>query len=734
MTTANRAPAPALVRSRWIAPVLTVLLSSLAAAQALQVWRWRPGTPLGLGGDSTQIAMEVRDLLEHGWYWSNPSLGFPYGQAGYLFPDPSLGNGLAVKAIALFSHDPFTVAAIWFLVGFPLAGLAMHLLMRWAGLGRVAAVVGGTLFAVAPGHQTMSRHLWLSSYWVLPIGLWLVLAVARGDRLWSRDPVGPVVRGRRLPLWAVTLAALVVLGLGHIYYVGFSLILLAVVLLVRLLGSKRLVDVVPGAAAAALVGVVAVLPLLATKVAARGITVTGELPAARTPGQSEVYAGKLMDLVLPWYGHRVPGLGYLTWAYNLSANRTVERPALGIIALVGVGALVVVTLRALLSGRREDPWLLRLAGLAGVTAAFYTVGGLASFVALFFTAQLRTWSRLWIVLFALGLLAVGHWLTGRARRSRALGLALGVLVLTVGVLDQTSPAQAPDYAKLRSQRADIAAYVDQLAGGTKAGCPVFQLPVLPFPEASPRGDMQGYDQQLPYAVAGSVLRWSGGAMHGTREADWQRAVDSTRPDEMAADLAAVGFCAVEVDTDGYRNADAAAPRLEPALGAPVAQTSDGRFVAYRLPAAAADATRRAAVLAPVLVDLGAYVPTTDARGVVSQWLAPRGSVTLVNLGTEAVQGIRISFEVTSARGVGRTFELRDGDRVLAKGDLSDRPQSVTVTVDAPPGVTTLPFTVSGDPDIDSEPGQARSASATGLVATAGDPDVRISTGQEQAAR
>jgi hypothetical protein len=711
-------------------PLLTALLSTLAAAQALRVWDWRPGSPLGLEGDSTYVAMEIRDILEHGWYWSNPDLGFPFRQAGWLFPDPSLLNTFAVKALGLFSDDPFTISALWLFIGFPLAGLAMYALMRFLGLGRVAGVVGGTLFAVAPGHQTMADHLWLSSYWVLPIGLWLVLTTARGERILTRTRT----RLWGLPQWVVSIALLVVLGSGHIYYVAFTLVLLAVVVVVRISSERRLYGVVPAAVAGAVVAVSAVVPLVATRLAARSATVTGQLPATRTPGQSETYAGKLMDLVLPWYGHRVPGLGYLTWAYNLTANRTVERPALGLVALIGVVALVAIALRGMLTGRRENAELLRLSGLTGVTLAFYTVGGLASFVALFFTSQLRTWSRLWIIVFALGMLAVGHWLTGHARRRRTLGWALGAFVLLVGVLDQTNPGEAPDYADLRAQRADLVAYGAAIQGATRVDCPVFQLPVMSFPEASPRGAMKGYDQQLTYAAGGGPgLRWSGGAMHGTPEADWQRAVDPTDVPSMAADLAAVGFCAVEVDAEGYRDTTAEAPALAQQLGAPIAATTDGRFTAYRLPAAT-DAARRQAVLSPVLVDLAGYLPEVDATGAVSQWLAPRGSLHIANLGKEKIAGLRISFRLSSVRGFPRTLEVRQDGRTLTEATLGAEPSTIELTVDAAPGVTTLQVEVSGDPDIDTQPGEARSALATALTATAPSPEVRVSTGQAEATR
>ena len=83
------------------------------------------------------------------------------------------------------------------------------------------------------------------------------------------------------------------------------------------------------------------------------------------------------------------------------------------------------------------PRLTLWAALLVVAGLFYTAGGLGSVVALVATPQLRTWSRLSLVILLLGLLAVGHWLS--VPRRKGVAVALAGVVLFVGVLDQTNP-------------------------------------------------------------------------------------------------------------------------------------------------------------------------------------------------------------------------------------------------------------------------------------------------------
>jgi len=103
-------------------PVITVLLAVAAMAQALEVWRWRPGDPVDLSGDSASGLAMIKGLLRHGWYGSNPDLGAPFHQDANSFPHADhLHLFLTGKVIGLFSDNPFTVSAIYFFLGFPLA-------------------------------------------------------------------------------------------------------------------------------------------------------------------------------------------------------------------------------------------------------------------------------------------------------------------------------------------------------------------------------------------------------------------------------------------------------------------------------------------------------------------------------------------------------------------------------------------------------------------------------------
>jgi hypothetical protein len=46
--------------SAWWGPLAAAVLSTIAMAQALKVWDWRPGTPLEFDGDAAFVLMQSR--------------------------------------------------------------------------------------------------------------------------------------------------------------------------------------------------------------------------------------------------------------------------------------------------------------------------------------------------------------------------------------------------------------------------------------------------------------------------------------------------------------------------------------------------------------------------------------------------------------------------------------------------------------------------------------------------
>jgi hypothetical protein len=627
-------------------------------------------------------------------------------QAWYTTAD--VLNFSSIKVIGLFTDSAATASAVFFVLGFPAAALTAYWLGRQLALSRPSAVTAAVLFSVLPGHQEWFHHLWLAAYWPVPLAVWLIVKVARGEPLWpSRAELrGRGAAGLRARLNAARTAGIVAaVGLADVYYVAFALLLLGTVLIFRLGTGTRAVRLLPGGAVTAAIGLLCAASLFAATRGRVGDLVTGALPAQRLLGESETYAGKLIELLLPWHEHRSGPLRYLSSAYGIAVPPSVERPALGIVSLVGVIAILWLALTSVGMGRKISATWGLLAALTLVSLAFYTKGGLGSVVALFFTPQIRTWSRFVVLIGLFGLLGVGLLLTrlGRRHGPRAAWVA-AALVVGVGVLDQTNPGVAPRYAALERRQAELTAYTNDLSRTLHSSCAIFQLPVVSFPEETPPGSMEDYDHFLPSIASPSSLSWSYGAIRGTSRADWQLALPVGDQSRLLADLAAAGFCAVEIDRDGYSGSNDPSAVTTELVGEPIATAERERLAAYDLRGLAtklsatlgaeAVVRRREAVLRPIVTSLSGSLVDTSGNHP-AQWTGPTAILTASNMGRAAVP-VTLSFEVAGNGDDPRSVTVAAAGAATQTVTVSAKqPKTVVVHVSLPPGRTEVRLEATG---------------------------------------
>jgi len=572
--------------SRWSEAGYAALaagLSFLFGALVLQPWKGALDVPYLYLYDANLYQASIKGVLEHGWYWHNSSLGAP-GQAQF-FDFPSLGgdplNVLLIKFIGLFTSDSAVVLNVFFLLTFPLVGLAAYLVLRRLSLSVPVAIACSALYAVLPYHFTRGEgHLLLSAYYAVPLGAWLVLSVLEDRPLWA---------GRRAALGTVALCAVIAFASASYYYSAFTVVLVASAALLRGLAIRSWRPLVQGGAVAGVIVALSLLTLVPSFVywAANG---TNPGVAHRSAYESEFYALKFAQLVLPIEGHRIGRLAHARKTYDDWFPRTeaaVDTP-LGIVASLGfVGLLGLCLVQLVSPGRRLAPSLYGNAGLAALLALLFAwVGGFALFVAAF-EPQIRSWNRLSIFIGFFALLAVGlaldraiAWL--RPRRGGAVaGAVLLFGVLTLGALDQTSPSYKPAYDSLAASYRSDGDFVSALEARLPSGAMVFQLPYSRFPEAPPIFRMADYDLMRGY-LHSHDLRWSYGHTKG-RGDDPNVPIASEKAPQMVRDLKGEGFAGIYVDRFGYTDGGVALEKeLADATGEKPLVSRDGRLSFFPL--------------------------------------------------------------------------------------------------------------------------------------------------------
>lgn len=566
----------------WAWYAITLLATGWFVVLALRLWRADLHVPFIFAGDSVFSFVLGREMLDHGWYFTNSRLGAPAGQQLYDFPIGSDTLNLAMlDGWVQISRNAVVGVNLFFISGFFMSAVAAFWALRRMLISRPASAMAAVLFAIVPFHFLRNEgHLFLSAYYAVPLGVFLAVELLQGRP-------GIASRNRRARLGRLLLC--VIIATGGLYYAVFTLVLLSTAALVALTRRER--RVVAGAIAAAAV--------------IAGLLVASDVPtlvydhehgkaqgvAVRQAFESEFYGQKLAAMVLPMENHRIKALGDLRARYDAadSAHSDVIRAPLGSLPAAGFIALGFILLLGAAGGLPRLSARHPLRVLAVLSAALFivsTIGGISSLIAYLVTPQVRAWERSTIVFGFFGLAAVALLLDAALRRRgdawRGM-LRVGACgaVLCIGALDQTTNAYISPYSLLGpAWRADEN-YVRQVESSVPRGSLIYQVPYIGFPEVPLVNRMGPYDPMVGYILSDS-LRWSDGAMRGT-SADWSVVIASQSLREQLVRVASAGFAGVWVDRYGYADNGAS----EEAAIAKTARTrplvaSNGRYVFYRL--------------------------------------------------------------------------------------------------------------------------------------------------------
>jgi phosphoglycerol transferase len=534
-----------------------VILSTIILVLVLRLWRADLRVPLDYTGDGLLYQTLIKSTLEHGWYLHNDRLGLPDGLDLRDFPLADGLHLLLIKVLGWFWPDFGVAFNLFFLLTFPLTTLSALFVCRRLGCAYPVALVASLLFTFLPYHCFRIHHLFLASYYLVPLQMWLAV------RLYLQD--NPFRRGRWLSaLGAVTICLLS--GAGGVYYALFSCFFLLVAALTSWYATRARTTLWTGAVLIGLIGLSLALTL-SPSLLHRWRAGTNPDAVPRNSFDAEIHGLKVTQLLLPVTGHLVPWLKVLKRGYNHPGRPLIAENDMSSLGMIGSIGFLYLVGRCFL--RRRAAGRLRLQdGLALLTLAALLLASIGSFGSLFsylVTPLIRGFNRISVFIAFFALLAVAAlfqrlWQSCPARsRRRSFVYLLLAGGLMFGLLDQTSLTFVPPYRKQKQDFLSDSSFVQQLEARLPPQTPIYQLPVLPFPEhITPHGYIC-YDLLRPYLHSGQ-LRWSYGTLRGQDCDDWRRQMARKPVGELVPTLAVAGFGGIYVDRAGYEDHGVAVER------------------------------------------------------------------------------------------------------------------------------------------------------------------------------
>ena len=556
----------------------------------MRLWRADLAVPFAYQGDALGISALIKGLLDNGWYLHNRFVGMPTGLDFHDYPIAESFQLLVMKLLSFWFSDYAVVLNVYFLMTFPLTVFTSLCVFRGFNLSFPPAIVGSLLFAFLPYHFFRGEgHLFLASYYLIPpmvmIILWVCLdqpmfGVAKdAQHTLSKRPGSKAIAGVAICL--VVASA----GIYYAFFSGFFLLVSGVFASFQRRCHRPLL-------AAGILSVVLVLGLLANLSPSIIYAYQhGRNPAAviRSPAAAEIYGMRIIQLLLPVSGHRIPYLAGVKHAYNRSTPLVNENDA---VTLGAVGSCGFLMLLGWLMFRRPEvghTGLLSSLAVLNISAVLLaTIGGFGSLFASAVSAEIRAYNRIsvYIAFFSIFVVVAllddlaQRWATSRIRR--CLYSTLLGLILLGGLLDQTTAHFVPPYERLKAEYLNDADFVRRIEASVPGDAMIFQLPYVPFPEYPPVHHMTDYSLFRGY-LHSRTLRWSYGAMKGRDGDSWQRQVVEKPLSEQIETLAAAGFRGIYVDRYGY--ADQAAEleaKLSVLAGTKPIEAANQRLVFFSL--------------------------------------------------------------------------------------------------------------------------------------------------------
>lgn len=498
--------------------------------------------PLVYSGDGVSAAYLVKTINDTGWFMENPFVGGKYGGnwADYVMSDNL--SFLLVKFLCLFSNNCFLVFNLFYFATFLLVALTSYAAFRCLKVNRVVGVAGALLYTFVAYHQFRLPHIWLTPYFMVPlvilVGVWIASDAYALDRY----------NGKKWMLnrkWMGSMVVLFLSAFTGLYYAFFSCIVVCisgVILFLKRISWRRIV-LVASSVFTVCAGVAANIYPSVIYWMKNGQNEKSEL-AIRNAADAEVYALKMMQLLMPRVGHRLEALATMANKYfqEFPLNNENQTATLGFVAGFGFLLLLVLLFKVRLKTKYLNEIKLLNIGVF-LTAVIGGIGGVFSFLV---TTPMRCYNRLSIYIAFLALLALALLSTQLLEKieeksvRRIVCIAGSVIIVSVGIWDQTdsfgTERQMSETQSFDSDRKFVQSIEEKMPAGTR----IYQLPVIRFPSGGSYELYKGY-------MHSTQTVWSFGGMQGREEDIWETNLTNFSIAELLEHLCFAGYRGIYLD-------------------------------------------------------------------------------------------------------------------------------------------------------------------------------------------
>ena len=505
-------------------------------------------------GDFYFYGLQSKTIIEQGTiFTNNPRVGAPWGLEPYDFPGSEGTNLFITKIISWFTEDWGKILYIFYLLGFMLIPSLSYVVFRMLSVRQEWAIFAAIAFTFLPYHFFRIGHLWLGTYFAVPITFLLCLLLPRLS-----------VTERNLKqklLIGLAIAGAMALGGSGVYYAFFGFIFIFLSMLFFWLRGRNKMVIIYGTMFLLAITITVGANLYPSWKYHRDYGKNMALLDGRNFAQSEIYALKLIQMVLPSSLHRVDSFRKIQWEYskkspNVNENQTSSLGIVGVLGLMLIGWGLIMNFSG---STNNKPYYIAWMSLLALAAIFIAMpGGLGSVFSLFFTPLIRAWNRIsvFIGFLAIGIVAINasnlvSFFEDRipAMRVHFFNYSLCGLLLLMAVYDQT-----PDYSEMNKENTyrQDKVFFASVENAFEPGSAIYQLPYHGYPEGGYAPHWPDYEHIRGYLHT-NTIRWSYGAIRNRSGDLWYRLTSMMPINKLVPFLSQNGFSGMYIDKNAYAN-------------------------------------------------------------------------------------------------------------------------------------------------------------------------------------
>ena len=554
---------------RIILMAILFVLTSLYFFWTYRIWEYDLRIPFPYSmGDGMFFSGIVKGITDNGWYTENPFLGAPFGRELYDFPVYSdFGNILQIKFLTLFFDNYAYLINFLAYIVFPMTALTTYWVLDKLSISEVCSFGGAFCysFSIFRIHRLNIGHFFLTEYSLIPIAILLLIWLIEDEHFFQLEK--GLFRYKRN--W-FGLLILLFFSVKGVYYTFFTCFFVCVIILSRLIYKKKLKAAVPGCMALCSM----VFPLLLSYVPSffyQRANGKNPLSPGRSPFETQEYSLEITGLFLNPHP-KIPGGEKLLDSY-IPITINIGSCYIGIVGILGFIILIFIPFIKSKNTLQKQENLLEdriswMRHLLIFTLLLSVVGGGGAAFSAFITPQLRAYERISIFIYFFCLVGFCLFITFifRVLKDKKTACRMVMVVVTgiflLALWEQSFFRTSGTYDWTKEEFSSDKHFVQMIESSVEENAMILQLPYQQFPEMPPVENMQDYSHTRGY-LHSDTLRWSYGAYKG-RQTDHILMEMTGKPiNEMVEQAREMGFQGIYVDTQGYKEEDL--PALEHAL-------------------------------------------------------------------------------------------------------------------------------------------------------------------------